>query len=613
MRVRPSLQPAFAWSLRLLAATVAVLALGPPPAGASSLTSSGQNNQPRNLQYSATEGNENRVTVSYSSAAGGTYTFTDSGETITSVAVSAPVTCVGEGTKTVICTGADVVEGVGAHLADLDDSVVVSSTGAGDFTNLNGGDDDDVITGAPNAGNSMVGDDASNGITGDGNDTFTGGSDYDEVQPGGGADDLGDGAGSGGDYDIVSYQGRLDAPLVLDPDGATGDDGADTDGDGDADEGDTIGDGFESVYGGERNDRITGNERGNILGGYGGDDVLHGGPGTASDALSGGAGTDTVTYAGRSEPLIVTLGGQGGADDPGIPGNWPDEADNLTSADNENLIGGSGPDQLNGDGQANDLQGGAGGDHLTGADGGDTLTGGAGVDELDGDEGADTLRARDGESDDLDCGGAADEAFTDLSDPVAPPGCELVFRSGDSDGDGAYDDTDADDDNDGVPDSSDPFPLDPTKPGGNTGGTGGNTGGNGGTGGNAGGAGGNTTLTPPTGLGITFAKQKLPTALSKGFTVRAGCVQGCLVKAQLIASGKLAKRLKLSKKAKATVVATGSALAPAAGKAAVKLKFTTKAKRALKKLRLIKLSLVGVPSNTAGSGTTAKRTVTLRR
>ena len=140
-----------------------------------------------------------------------------------------------------------------------------------------------------------------------------------------------------------------------------------------------------------------------------------------------------------------------------------------------------------------------------------------------------------------------------------------------------------------------------------------------GPGGGPGGAGGSTDgatvggLGAPTGLGLTFAKQKLPTALTKGFALKGGCAQNCLVEAQLVVSGKLAKRLRLSKQARATVVAKGSALAPAGGKALVRLKFTAKAKWAFKKLRSIKLSLVGVPSNAAGSGTTAKRTVTLRR
>ncbi|HZI90705.1 MAG TPA: Ig-like domain-containing protein [Thermoleophilaceae bacterium] len=140
--------------------------------------------------------------------------------------------------------------------------------------------------------------------------------------------------------------------------------------------------------------------------------------------------------------------------------------------------------------------------------------------------------------------------------------------------------------------------------GGNTGGTGGNTGG---TGGNT------TTLTTPTGLGLSFAKQKLRRALSKGFVAKAGCAQACLVSSRLVLSGKLAKKLKLSKKAKATVVAKGSALAPAGGKGQLKLKFTKKAKKAFKRLRSIKLSLVSTPSSSGGAGAKKTLSVTLKR
>lgn len=118
---------------------------------------------------------------------------------------------------------------------------------------------------------------------------------------------------------------------------------------------------------------------------------------------------------------------------------------------------------------------------------------------------------------------------------------------------------------------------------------------------------------PPSGLGVAFAQQKLATALSKGFGASAGCTQACLVKSQLVLSGKLAKALGLSKRAKPIVVASGSVSAPAGGRKPFKLRFTSRAKKALGKQRSIKLSLISTPLNAAGAGAKKTQSVTLKR
>jgi Ca2+-binding RTX toxin-like protein len=131
-----------------------------------------------------------------------------------------------------------------------------------------------------------------------------------------------------GGTDLVTYAGRTEA-LALDPDGVA-DDGA-------AGEGDLIGADVERVTGGSGNDTVAGNAQAN--------------------QLRGGTGVDTVTYAGRTEPLQLTLNGI--ADD-GAAGE-----NDLIGADVENVIGGEGNDTLAGTPSANRLLGGGGVDMAT--------------------------------------------------------------------------------------------------------------------------------------------------------------------------------------------------------------------------------------------------------
>ncbi|WP_433827698.1 calcium-binding protein [Actinoplanes sp. CA-015351] len=138
---------------------------------------------------------------------------------------------------------------------------------------------------------------------GAGNDTIYGNGGVDQISGSRGADTLDGGAGNDeliGDFppdgvgadvlrggagtDLVNYTGYT-KPVTVDLDGAARDDGQ-------AGEGDTVGTDVENIYGGEGNDRLTGNAAANyILGGYGKDTIFGG---TGNDELSGDGGNDYI-------------------------------------------------------------------------------------------------------------------------------------------------------------------------------------------------------------------------------------------------------------------------------------------------------------------------------
>lgn len=200
-----------------------------------------------------------------------------------------------------------------------------------------------------------------------------------------------------------------------------------------------------TVYGGYGNDALWYGWRGRpTLDGGPGDDVLQttkvgatmsggdgadrllGGPmadtldgGLGPDVISGGGSYDTVTYAARSESVIVL---QDGWDNDGSDVDGPGgDRDNVTSA--ERLIGGSGDDvlwldqattvtypvpELHGNGGNDYLQGWDGGaDRIHGGPGDDRLAAGGGMDRLYGEAGHDELNGGN-DADMLDGGPGAD-------------------------------------------------------------------------------------------------------------------------------------------------------------------------------------------------------------
>jgi Ca2+-binding RTX toxin-like protein len=124
-------------------------------------------------------------------------------------------------------------------------------------------------------------------------------------------------------------------------------------------------------------DGAAGND---TLTGGSGDDTLNGGAG--NDAINGGAGSDWASYSGSAAVTVnLTIAGAQNTIGAG--------SDTLNAI--ENLLGGSGSDNLTGDGASNALSGAAGNDTLAGGDGADLLNGGEGNDSINGGLGADTF------------------------------------------------------------------------------------------------------------------------------------------------------------------------------------------------------------------------------
>jgi hypothetical protein len=180
-----------------------------------------------------------------------------------------------------------------------------------------------------------------------------------------------------------------------------------------------------SLFGADGDDILVGNADRNYLTGGAGDDQLLGGDGTDSlvgdagaDVLSGGGGLDEVTYGGVV-PLRLSIGD--GPND-GAAGEGDDIREDV-----EAIGGGQGDDVLIGDADGNRLIGYGGRDVLRGGDGADEVIGWGDGDELDGGAGPDHVSTRprrlggvdrallvDGETDHLDCEGAA--PFIDADD-----------------------------------------------------------------------------------------------------------------------------------------------------------------------------------------------------
>lgn len=180
-------------------------------------------------------------------------------------------------------------------------------------------------------------------LTGDGNADILNGNDGVDLLEGlGGDDQL---FGNGGD-DILD--GGADADIL------------------------SGGDGDDELRGGTGNDELIGGAGNDLLLGQDGDDLLIGGTGLGDDTLNGGADTDTASYASTDQGIQADLGAGTVTGDPDIGTD--------TLIDVENLIGGSGADELIGSGADNSLDGGAGIDEILGDAGIDTLTGGADAD-----------------------------------------------------------------------------------------------------------------------------------------------------------------------------------------------------------------------------------------
>ena len=160
-------------------------------------------------------------------------------------------------------------------------------------------------------------------IGGPGNDVIAGGAGNDVLEGLGGSDYLNGAAGDdqlqgdkpewapiaadtllgGAGTDTVTYSWYT-KPLVVDLDGATGDDGV-------AGEKDTVGADVENLSGGEGSDRLTGNAADNVLDGWQGANVISGGAGDdqldGNGRLDGGADRTAAGDICRNGPDIVVI------------------------------------------------------------------------------------------------------------------------------------------------------------------------------------------------------------------------------------------------------------------------------------------------------------------
>lgn len=187
--------------------------------------------------------------------------------------------------------------------------------------------------------------------------------------------------------------------------------------------------------------RIEGGGGADILNGGGGPDVILGdgdfdpdnpdgddtiaGRGGA-DNMNGDGGIDTVTYAGTTPSVFVSIDGV--AND-GFGG----EGDNVQLTV-ENVVGSKSSDQLTGSNAANVLTGGLGGDQLDGLVGDDQLNGGDGNDDLDGGVGLDRLSGQN-DADVLSGGLDADRLFggEGYDGAIGGPGADFISGGGGTD------------------------------------------------------------------------------------------------------------------------------------------------------------------------------------
>lgn len=281
--------------------------------------------------------------------------------------------------------GQDVVNGdEGDDELDVGDSHFCPTKGG---ARLSGGDGTDTVSyrwagapvtvtldGVPNDGVGQidyVAPDVENAIGSSYDDVLVGNS-GDNVLDGGPGDDVLDG-GLGADVlrggdgeDVVDYSTRS-APLSVDLDGETGDDG-------EAGEGDTVGTDVEGIWGGSGNDHLTGGP---------GNDIIDGGSG--ADVMAGGPGFDVIDYSLRGTEVTFNADGVYGDS-----GQFTEH--DTVMPDVEGVIGGAAPDTLNGNAQDNYLEGGPGDDQIDGRGGSDLLVG---------DDGDDTIVSRDDATDEV--------------------------------------------------------------------------------------------------------------------------------------------------------------------------------------------------------------------
>jgi hemolysin type calcium-binding protein len=228
---------------------------------------------------------------------------------------------------------------------------------------------------------------------------------------------------------------------------------------------DTIvsGNGQDELHGGDGNDTMQAFEGPDVVRGEGGDDSVSAGKeepdANAADVVDGGPGFDQIPDVdadynrGFDDDVSVTVDGQANDGEAGEGDNviaveklrivasratlvGSDAADDVfVEAYASTIRGLGGNDRLIAYDGSDTIEGGAGDDFLEGGFGNDVLDGGAGVDQFRGDRterdvfavGNDQIRARDGVTEQVNCGIGTDIAQVDASD-VVDASCESVDR-----------------------------------------------------------------------------------------------------------------------------------------------------------------------------------------
>jgi Ca2+-binding RTX toxin-like protein len=208
----------------------------------------------------------------------------------------------------------------------------------------------------------------------------------------------------------------------------------------------------EDASGGSGNDQITGNDADNQLNGNDGNDTLSGGLGT--NKLYGGFGNDTYILGDGADTIVdpsgydtvrftnaSTINFQDGfgLGDPSndvwnesfidrIEGSNGDDVIILTigGTGTQDIAGNGGNDILGGNAEFNKMYGGNGNDYLYGRDGWDTMEGGSGNDELNGDAGNDYMTG--GTGNDAINGGSGDFDTADFSDHIGNASLGWTFE-----------------------------------------------------------------------------------------------------------------------------------------------------------------------------------------
>ncbi|MAE67652.1 MAG: hypothetical protein CMJ18_25645 [Phycisphaeraceae bacterium] len=152
---------------------------------------------------------------------------------------------------------------------------------------------------------------------------------------------------------------------------------------------------FEDLTGGSGDDNLAGDANDNTF------FVSN----TGNDTLDGDGGSNTLDMSNQTDPVTVTATTATGT------------TFNYTHSNIQNIIGGSGDDNIDGSGAGGGLTltGGPGNDTLTGSPGNDNIDGAGGDDVIDGGDGNDDIIGGDG-NDDLDGGGGNDTFLAGLGD-----------------------------------------------------------------------------------------------------------------------------------------------------------------------------------------------------